>query len=110
MKKSKQWTKGDRDKLFKKIDSTGSVKRTPGSGCPWPVRTDDKLHLVKALILSQENAPHTHRSQREIVREIKMKLTMVNCIIKRDLELNCYKKHRTQELTDANKTARLSCF
>jgi hypothetical protein len=94
--------------LLKKIDSTGSVKRTPGSGRPRTVRTDDKIHLVEELVLSQENAPQTHRSQREIAREIKIELTSVNRIIKRDLELNCYKKHRAQELTDANKTARLS--
>src|SRR5206468_785836 len=61
---SKQWTKGGLDKLLKKIDSTGSVKCTPGSAHPRIVRADDKIHLVKALVLNQENAPQNSQNDR----------------------------------------------
>lgn len=105
---SKRWTKGGLDKLLKKIDSTGSIERKQGSGRQRSVRTDDKIHAVEDLVLSQDNAPQTHRSQREIARETRTKLTTVNRIIKEDLHLHCFKKHRAQELTEANKTARLS--
>jgi len=105
---SKQWSKGGLNKLLKKIDSTGSAERILGSGRPRTVRTDDKICLVEELVLGQENAPQTHRSEREIARETGIELTSVNRIIKKGIQLNCYKKHHAQELTEANKTVRLS--
>lgn len=104
----KSWTKGGLDKLLKKIDSTGTVQRKPGSGRQRTVRTDDNIQLVEELVLSQEDAPQTHRTQREIARETGINLRSVSRIIKKDLELICYKKRRAHELTDANKTARVS--
>ena len=50
--------------------------------------------------------PQTHRTQRQIAREIGISQRSVNRIVKRDLRLQCLKKQRGQELTDANKQAR----
>ena len=51
-------------------------------------------------MLSQEDAPQTHRATRQIARDIG--------IHRKDLRLKCLKKRRAQELTDANRDARLT--
>jgi len=57
--------------------------------------------------LSQEDRPQTHRTQRQISREINLSRSSVRRIIKADLHLKCLKKRSAQELTAANKQARL---
>lgn len=104
---SKNWTRGGLDKLLRKIDSLGLVSRLPGSGRPRSVRTDDNIQLVGELVLSQDDKPQTHRTQREIVRETGISRTSVRRIIKKDLHLKCLKKTRAHELTVANKASRL---
>ena len=51
----------------------------------------------------------THRTQRQIVREVGISQRTVNRIVKKDLGLRliCLKKRRANELTVANKEARL---
>ena len=55
-------------KLIRKIDDTGTVDRrsAPGSGRP---RTADKIDEVDDLVLNQDIAPNTHRTQRQIARQ-----------------------------------------
>jgi hypothetical protein len=105
---NKNWTRGGLDKLLKKIDSLGTVSRIKGSGRQRSVRTDENIQLVNDLILSQDDKPQTHRSQREIVRELGISRTSVRRIIKNDLGLKCLKKTRAHELTVANKASRLT--
>lgn len=104
----KNWTRGGVDKLLKKIDSLGVVSRLLGSGRPRSVRTDENIQLVNDLVLSQEDKPQTHRTQREIVRETGISRSSVQRIIKKELGLKCLKKTRAHELTVANKAARLA--
>ena len=59
------------------------------------------------LILSQEDQPQTHRSQRQIAREVGISQRAVGVIAKQDLKLKCLKRRRAHELTDANKLVRL---
>jgi len=67
----------------------------------------ENIEAVEALVLlSQEDMPQTHRTQRQIVREIGIRQNSVNRIIKQDLRLKCFKKQKAQELTQANKQAR----
>jgi DNA-binding Lrp family transcriptional regulator len=105
---NKQWSLGGLQKLIRKIDDTGKVDRrsAPGSGRPRTARLADKVNEVDDLVLSQENAPKTHRTQRQISRETGISLTSVNRIIRKDLRLKCLKKRRAHELTEANKNAR----
>lgn len=49
----------------------------------------------------------THLTQREIARETGISQPTINRILKNDLRLRCFKKHRATELTEANKIARL---
>ena len=104
----KQWSLGSLKKLTRKIDDTGTVDRrsAPGSGRPRTARVADKIDEVDDLVLSQDNAPNTHRTQGQIARQTGISLTSVNRIIKSDLRLKCLKKRSAHELTEANKIAR----
>lgn len=105
---NKQWSLGGLKKLIRKIDDTGKVDRrsAPDSSRPRTARLADKIDEVDDLILSQDNAPKTHRSRRQIARQTGISLTTVNRIIKNDLRLKCLKKRRAHELTEANKIVR----
>ena len=89
----KQWSLGGLKKLIRKIDDTGTVDRrsTPGSGRSHTARVADKIDEVDDLVLSQDNAPNTHRTQRQIARQTSISLTSVHRIIKSDLRLKCLK-------------------
>ena len=70
-------------------------------------RTADKIGEVGTLVLNQKDLPQTHRTQRQIAREVGISQRSVNHIVKKDLRLICMKKRRAHELTVANKQARL---
>ena len=94
-------------KLLNKIDQTGTVDRKPGSGKKRSTRTVENVESVEGLALSQENKPETHRSVRQIARDIGISKTTVQDIIAKDLKLVCFKKRQAQDLTTTNKITRL---
>ena len=53
----KRWSKDGLENLIRKIDSTQSVQRLPGSGHPRSGRTVENIEHVAALMLSQEDMP-----------------------------------------------------
>ena len=63
-----------------------------GSSRPRTARVADKIDDVADLVLSQDNAPNTHRTQRQIARQTGISLTSVNRVIQSDLRLKCLKK------------------
>ena len=77
----KGWSLGELKKLVRKIDTTGTAARRPGSD-------------VEALVLSQDDNPQTHRTQRQIARELGISQPSVNNIVKLDLRLKCLKKRK----------------
>jgi hypothetical protein len=97
------WSLSSLKFLLKKIDETGTTHRKPGSGKKRTARTAENVSSVEELILSQENEPGTHRTVRQISREIGIPKTVVHKIISNDLKLVCFKKKRAQDLTAANK-------
>jgi hypothetical protein len=103
----KGWNKSSLDKLLRKIRATGSADRKPGSGRKRSVRTPQNIDAVYDLVLSQENAPQTHRTTRQIAREIGMSQRTVGRVIHNDLQLKCLKKRRAQQLTTSNTNSRL---
>ena len=66
-------------------------------------RTEENVQTINDLVLSQEDKPQTHRTVRKISRETGIYRSTVSQII---LHLKCLKRHRAQELTDANCAAR----
>ena len=103
----KAWKLGGLKHLLRKIDRTGSCKRQAGSGRPRTARNNENIQQVEDLVLSQEDRPQTHLTQREIAREVGISQTSVNEIVKIDLRLKCFKKSRATELTEVNKQVRL---
>ena len=87
---------------------SGTTGRRPGSGRPRSARTDENIDAVNELVLSQEGAPNTHRTTRQIARETQVHRSSVRRIIHKDLRLKCVKKRRAQELTAANCAARVT--
>ena len=92
----KNWTKRGLDKLLKKIRDTGTSDRKDGSGRPRSARTEENVSSVEDLVLSQEGQPQTHRSVRQIAREIGIHRSSVHRIIHDELGLKCLKKRRAQ--------------
>ena len=105
----RQWTVSAVNRLLKKIDITGSTDRKQGSGRPRSSSTADNVAIVSELILSQEDQPGTHRTLRQIEAETGIPKSSVQRIAHSDLSLKCFKKKQAQELTVANKLARLTC-
>jgi hypothetical protein len=102
------WSRAALDRLIVKIDATGSADRKHGSGKRRSSRTEANIDAVNELVLSQDDAPGTHRTIRQIAREANIPRTTVHRIIHQDLALICFKKRRAHELTEANKITRLT--
>jgi len=93
---NKNWTCSGLDNLIKKIDSSGSIERPPGSGCVRTVRNDKVVEEVAELVQSQEEQPHSHLSLRQISRGTGISRSSIHRVIKTDLELKCFKREHTQ--------------
>ena len=100
----KNWSLAGVKRLLKKIAESGSSAR---KARPKTGRTPEIVAAVEEMIMSQESQPGTHRSTRQIAREIEVSQTTVCSIIRHELNLKCLKKKRAQELTEANKLTRL---
>jgi len=70
-------------------------------------RTEENIETVNDLVLSQQDKLQTHRTVREISREIGIHQLSLSQIISKDLHLKCFKSRRAQEPTDANCAARV---
>jgi len=105
---AKGWKKSTLNDFIKHLKQTGSTKRKPVSGRPRTACTAANIDTVNELVLSQEDAPQTHRTVRQISREKGIHRSSVARIIHAQLDLKCIKKRRAQELTDANCITRLS--
>jgi len=66
----KHWSRSGLNYLIQKIDDIGNINRRPGSGRQRSARTADAVAQVEELVQSQEDAPQTHSSQRQIARQL----------------------------------------
>jgi len=94
----KNWKRRGLENLLKKLRETGTTDRKKGSGKPRSARTEDNVSSVEEQVLSREGQPQTHRSIRQISREIGVLKSSVLRIVRDDLSLKCMKKQRAQEL------------
>jgi hypothetical protein len=104
----KSWSLAGISNIIRKVKDTGTITRRKGSGRPKTVRTEGNIETVNEMIISQENRPGTHKSQREISRETGIHRSSVQRIVKKDLQLINLRKQKVQELTEANKAQRLT--
>jgi len=106
---NKSWSSTAVKRLLRKVDACGSTNRKCGSGRKRTVRTAANVDAVEELCMSHENAPGTHRTVREIARDVGISKSTVHNVIRKDLQLKCFRKRRAQDLTEANKVKRLAC-
>jgi len=59
---NKKWSKRGVEDFQKRLRTTGSIDRAPGSGRSRTTRTAENVDAVGDLVQSQENQPQTHRS------------------------------------------------
>ena len=104
---TKNWSKGGLQHLVDKIDATGSIKRITGSGRPKSAINEKNVEAVEELILSQEEQPGSHKSQRKIAASVKCSQSSVSRISRHSLGLTAYKKVKVQNLSEKNKQKRL---
>ena len=104
----KGWNVRGLNYLLKKLRDTVTTARQPGSGRRRSARTDENVDVVNNLVLSQEGAPKTKRTTRQIARETGIHHSSMYRIVRKDLQLKCLKKRRAQELTVANCASRLT--
>ena len=97
---AKGWKKTTANDFVKRLKETGSTTRKSGSGRPRTVRTVANINKVNNLVLSQEDAPQTHRTTRQIARETGIHRSSVVRIIRDELLLKCVRKRHGQELTE----------
>ena len=64
----------------------------------WTTNVDAIADLVQSL----EQQPQSHRSVRQIERELSIPRSCVHDVIKPDMKLKCLKKQSAQYLTHAN--------
>ena len=64
------WKKTTVNDFLKRLKKTGSTMRKAGRGRPRTVQIEANISIVNDLVLSQEDAPQTHRTTRQIVREM----------------------------------------
>ena len=103
----KDWNRRSVYRLIKKIKETGSTDRKRGSGRPRTAQTEENEEAVEELILSQEDQPGTHMSQRKIADNLGISRTSVQRITD-NLNLNSYKRihvsRRDQNVRQKRKT------
>ena len=62
------------------------------------IRTTKNIQETEELVLSQEDKPGSHLSQRKIGRKLGVAQSSVNRMVEQDLQLCCFKKFRVKEL------------
>ena len=70
-------------RLLKRFKDSGTMNRKVGSGQPRSVTTEENTNLIKELICSQEEAPHTHLAPREIAKQTGIGHSSIRRMIKR---------------------------
>ena len=95
-------------KGLKKIWRAGTIDRQPSSGRPRSVCVSENTENVEDLVFSQEDNQKTHRLNRAISCETGIHWLTVHRIIYPNLQLNCVKRRRAQQLSETNRVARLT--
>src|SRR5215469_10582848 len=95
------WTRRTVERLIKQMDETEQScskqherKRT--------VRTPANIFVVLDLICSQDEAPGTSKSPREIQRETGISRSSIQRIAKKDLNLKVFRRRKVQQLSDVD--------
>ena len=81
--------------LLKKFRDTVTVDRRQGSDRPRSARTDEKTDQVNDMLLSQEDQPEL--TAQSVKYHGRQAMSSVVRIIRKDLQLKCFKRRRAPE-------------
>jgi len=103
----KGWTLSSNKMLLKKFADSGTVDRRQSSDRPPSARTDENIDQVNDMVLTSESRgpARTHSTVREISWKTGIPKSSVVRVIRKDQQLKCFNRQRTQQLTEANCTA-----
>ena len=88
---AKCWKVRGLNKLLKRFRENYTTERQLGNGRSRTARTQQNIDTVNELVLSQEGAPQSHRTTRQICRETGIPRSSVSRIVHKDLGLKCLK-------------------
>jgi transposase len=94
----KRWRRRTVADLIAKIKKTGSSARKPGSGRPFSSVTPTNTETVADEIQSQEDNPGSHKSQRQIAKQLNVSRRSVSRMVK-NLGLKAFKRIRVSRRT-----------
>ena len=102
----KNWDKASVKRLINRFVEKGTMERKEGSGRKRTARTPENEEAVEELICSQEDAPGTHLSPRNIAEELEISHSSV-CRIFREKKINQFKRVKTPQMNDATRNRRI---
>ena len=70
-----KWSKRGVDDFQKRLRTTGSIERAPGSGRPHTTRTAENVDAVEDMVQSPENQPQSQRCTRQNSQELEIPQT-----------------------------------
>ena len=91
----KGWTKSSINTLLNKLRDMGTVDRRQSSDRPRSAHIDENFDQVNDMVLSQEDQPRTHSTDRGISWKTDIPKSSDVRIIRKDLQLKCFKRRRT---------------
>lgn len=103
----KKWNRQSINRVIKQFEETRSTKRRVGSGRPKSVSTEENVAVVVNLSCSQENAPGTHLSQRQISKDLGITRSSVQ-VIQKKAGLKAFKRIKVSRRDDKVKGKRKS--
>jgi len=93
--------------LLRRIDARASAEWKIGSGRPRSAKTSVNISQVEDLICSQDDAPGTLKSPREIEQITGIARSSVRRILKKDLAFKSYKRIVGQKMNADCRVKRL---
>ena len=102
---AKKWHISSVLRLIKKIKSTGSTARRPGSGRPATADTPENVAAVEELVFSQEDNPGSHLPPTKIAKHLNISRESVMRICKK-YKFRQYKRVRTNKLQEISRQRR----
>ena len=102
---SKNWTYTSVKRFLKRFKDNDTMNRKEGSGRPRFIKAEENTYLIKELICSQEEAPHTHLAPPKITEQTGISCSPIRRMIKRK-NLCQFKRVKTPEMNDGCRNRR----
>lgn len=93
--------------LKKLRDNNGNITTKEGSGRPITIRTQENINRIRRLVGSPDDRPQTSVNIRKTSLETGISRSTVHRIVKKDLDMEIFKRVYVQKLTESSINLRL---